>query len=149
MAEDHAGRQLSRRRRAARKLLTQALYQLQVGAQPWQDIHHQHVADPESEGADLDYFREVLMQVATNREALDAALAPHSDIAPERLDPIEHAILWLAMYELQHRPDVPFRVAISEAVDLAKRFGATDGFKYVNGVLDRAARVLRPHERDF
>jgi N utilization substance protein B len=68
------------------------------------------------------------------------------DRAPALLDPIEHAVLLIGVYELRDRQDVPYRVAINEAVTLAKRFGATDGHKYVNAVLDRAARTLRPHE---
>jgi transcription antitermination protein NusB len=146
MARESDARQLARARRAARKVLVQALYQLQVGGQPWQDIHQQYVADPESAGADFDYFRELLARIAAERESLDALLAGFSDILPARLDPIEHGILWLALDELRARPDVPFRVVISEAVELAKRFGATDGHKFVNGVLDRAASALRPDE---
>lgn len=141
-------RLLSRARRAARKVLTQALYQMQVGGHVWQDVYHQYALDPESKGADLEYLRELLMNIGQQREALDELLARYADIEPSRLDPIEHGILWMALYELQHRLDVPFRVAISEAVDLAKRFGATDGYKFVNGVLDRAAGELRPYERD-
>lgn len=149
MARQSDGRALSRARRGARKVLAQALYQLQIGGSPWQDIYHQYLEDPDSAGADADFFRELLMNIAQGREALDELLARFSDIEPARLDPIEHGILWMALYELQHRQDVPFRVAISEAVDLAKRFGATDGYKYVNGVLDRAASELRPHERQL
>ena len=147
MARDSEARQLARARRAARKLLVQALYQLELAAQPWQDIHAQFTADPESAGADLDFFRDALRHVAAERAALDAELARFADIAPARLDPVEHAILLLGLYELRQRPDVPFRVAISEAVELAKRFGATDGYKFVNGVLDRAAAELRAAER--
>ncbi|MBS0394167.1 MAG: transcription antitermination factor NusB [Proteobacteria bacterium] len=147
MGRESDARALSRARRAARKLLAQALYQLQIAGQPWQDIHHQFLADPESAGADVEFFKELLMGVADGRAALDATLARFSDIEPARLDPIEHGILWVALYELEHRLDVPFRVVISEAVELAKRFGATDGHKFVNAVLDRAAAALRPHER--
>ncbi len=149
MARQSDSRVLSRARRAARKLLAQALYQLQIAGSPWQDIYHQYLEDPDAAGADADFFRELLMNIATGRDALDATLARFSDIEPARLDPIEHGILWMALYELSHRQDVPFRVAISEAVDLAKRFGATDGFKFVNGVLDRAATELRPGERSL
>ena len=149
MGRESDVRQLSRARRGARKVLAQALYQMQVGGHPWQDVYHQYALDPESKGSDMGYLRELLMNVAQQREALDALLERYSDIEPKHLDPIEHGILWMALYELQHRLDVPFRVAISEAVDLAKRFGATDGYKFVNGVLDRAAGELRPHERDL
>ena len=147
MARESEARAVARARRAARKLLVQALYQLQIGEQPWQDLCQQYLGDPESAGADAGYFRELLQAISGARPALDATLARFSDIEPARLDPIEHGILWLAVHELESRPDVPFRVAISEAVELAKRFGATDGHKFVNGVLDRAAGALRPHER--
>ncbi len=146
MGRESEARALSRGRRAARRILVQAVYQLQVGGQPWQDIHQQFQADPESQGADREWFRELLMQVAERRAELDAVLAQSSDIRPERLDPIEHGILWLGLHELAHRPDVPYRVVISEYVELAKRFGATDGHKFVNAVLDRAARSLRAVE---
>jgi len=148
MGRESDVRQMSRARRAARKVLAQALYQMQVGGQAWQDIYHQYALDPESKGADMEYLRELLMNIAQQRDALDALLTRFSDIEPKHLDPLEHGLLWLALYELQHRLDVPFRVAIGEAVDLAKKFGATDGYKFVNGVLDRAAVDLRPHERD-
>jgi len=147
VARDSEGRALARARRAARKLLVQALYQLQVGGQPWQDLCQQYLAEPDAAGADADYFRALIEGISAARARLDEQLGRFSDIAPGRLDPIEHGILWLALYELEARPEVPFRVAISEAVELAKRFGATDGHKFVNGVLDRAAGALRPHER--
>lgn len=147
MARESEARVVARARRGARKLLAQALYQLQLADTSWQDLYNQHMADPESAGADPDYFREFLMKIAAERDSLDAILAQYSDIAPARLDPIEHGILWVAIAELSSRPDVPFRVVISEAVELTKRFGATDGHKFVNGVLDRAAAALRPHER--
>lgn len=147
MSRESEARALARARRGARRILVQAVYQLQVGGQPWQDVHQQFMADPESAGADRAYFREVLMNVAEGRESLDALLARYADIPPAQLDPTEHGILLVGLYELQHRLDVPFRVAISEAVELAKRFGATDGHKFVNGVLDRAARDLRRAEQ--
>ena len=147
MGRESDARILARSRRVARKLLAQALYQLQLAGQSWQDIHQQFLADPESAGVDAAFFKELLMNIAGGRIALDEVLTRYSDIEPARLDPIEHGILWVALYELQHRPDVPFRVAISEAVELAKRFGATDGHKFVNGVLDRAAGELRAYER--
>lgn len=146
MARVSEARQLARGRRAARKLLVQALYQLQLADQPWQDVHAQFAVDPEAAGADLAFFRDALRHVATERAALDAELARFADIAPARLDPVEHGILLLGLYELQHRPDVPFRVAISEAVELAKKFGATDGYKFVNGVLDKLAAAARAPE---
>jgi N utilization substance protein B len=84
--------------------------------------------------------------IEPHREALDLRLAALCEIPPHELDPIEHAVLWLGMHELESRPELPYRVALAEAVELAKQFGATDGHKFVNAVLDRAARELRPHE---
>src|SRR5258706_12901611 len=107
MARETEARVIGRARRGARKLLVQALYQLQINATPWQDLYHQYTADPESAGADADYFRELLMRIAAERDSLDATLALYSDIAPARLDPIEHGILWVALAELTDRPDVP------------------------------------------
>ena len=78
---------------------------------------------------------------------IDEELRLHSDIQPERLDPIEHAILALGIWELMARREVPYRVVINEGIELAKRFGATDGYRYVNAVLDRASRAHRPAER--
>jgi N utilization substance protein B len=80
------------------------------------------------------------------RKALDTRLAEMMDRPPEQLDPVEHAALLIGLYELTSRPEVPYRVSINEAVGLTKRFGGTDGHKFVNAVLDRAARALRPHE---
>jgi N utilization substance protein B len=127
--------------------LVQALYQWQLASQPWQDVYQQFAAQPEFGQADAEYFREALMQIAVGREALDAELAQHAEIAPAQLDPVEHAILFMGLWELMQRPDVPYRVVINESVELAKRFGATDGHKFVNAVLDRASRVHRAPER--
>jgi len=92
------------------------------------------------------YFRAIVGAVCASREAFDAELAAWMDREPLRLDPIEHAVLLIGAYELKEQPEVPFRVVINEGVSLAKRFGATDGHKFVNAVLDRAARSLRPNE---
>lgn len=136
-----------RARSAARRLLVQALYQRQLGGQPWQDLHAQYRSDPSFTRADAEYFQAALEAVCAGAPALDEELRRHSDIAPERLDPIEHAILQLGVWELMARPEVPYRVVINEAVELAKRFGATDGHRYVNAVLDRASRAHRASER--
>jgi transcription antitermination protein NusB len=137
----------ARARSATRKLLIQALYQRQMGAQPWQELHHQYSADPTFERADPEYFRVALAAVCDESAQLDEELAHHSDIDPVRLDPVEHAILYLGLWELMTRPDIPYKVVINEAVELAKRFGATDGHRYVNAVLDKASRIHRGVER--
>jgi N utilization substance protein B len=142
-----ATRHPAQRRSAARKLLIQALYQRQVGGQEWQELHAQYSADPGFPRADAAYFRDALEAVCTGTAGLDEELRRHSDIEPARLDPVEHAILLLGLWELMTRPDIPYRVVINEAVELAKRFGATDGHRYVNAVLDKASRGHRATER--
>jgi len=141
-----AGDVSHRARSLARRLALQALYQIQMNPLPWQDVQVQFAADPEAERVDRDYFRALIEGVAPNREALDARLTGLCEIPPHELDPIEHAVLWLGLHELQSCPELPYRVALAEAVQLAKQFGATDGHKFVNAVLDRAAKESRPHE---
>lgn len=135
-----------RARNLSRRLALQALYQLQINPLPWQDVQRQFIDDPEAERVDKDYFRELFAAIAVNREALDARLALLSEIPPAELDPVEHAILWLGLQELTAHPELPYRVAIAEGVQLTQQFGATDAHKFVNAVLDRAARESRPHE---
>jgi N utilization substance protein B len=137
----------TRARSAARRQLMQALYQWQLADQPWQDVYQQFVAQPEFGHADGEYFREALMKIAGSRDELDQELGRYAEITPAQLDPVEHAILFLGLWELMHRPDVPYRVVINESVELAKRFGATDGHRFVNAVLDRASRIHRAPER--
>ena len=137
---------LSSTRSVARKLALQALYRWQLNACPWQDLIQEFGAADDMHKADPEYFREIVEGVWRLHADLDARLAGLMERKPEHLDPIEHAALLIGLFELGSRPDVPYRVAINEAVNLTKRFGATDGHKFVNAVLDRAARSLRPHE---
>lgn len=133
-------------RSVARKLAMQALYQWQMNDCPWQDLVTEFAGAEDMERADQDYFRAIVAAVCATRAAFDSDLAGWMDREPQRLDPLEHALLLIGTYELKSRPEVPFRVVINESVGLAKRFGATDGHKFVNAVLDRAARALRPQE---
>jgi transcription antitermination protein NusB len=133
-------------RSVARKLALQALYRWQLNAAPWQDLIQEFAAAEDFPKADPDYFGELVQQIVSSRTLLDADLGAFMDRPPEQLDPIEHAVLLIGAHELRSHPEVPFRVVINEAVLLAKRFGATDGHKFVNAVLDRVARSLRPHE---
>ena len=141
-----SARARSRQRAVARKLALQALYRWQINECSWQDLVQEFGAAEDMSRADREYFRELLEAICGSRAALDELLAPLIDRNPTLLDPVEHAALLIGLHELAHRPDVPYRVAINEAVMLTKRFGATDGHKYVNAVLDRAARQLRPAE---
>ncbi|HXR19895.1 MAG TPA: transcription antitermination factor NusB [Steroidobacteraceae bacterium] len=133
-------------RTVARKLALQALYRWQLNACPWQDLLQEFADDPDMPRADGEYFRTLVAGICDEHAALDAALEPLLDRKPAQLDPIEHALLLIGSYELRHRLEVPYRVVINEAVGLARRFGATDGHKFVNGVLDRAARLWRAAE---
>src|SRR5579862_4350204 len=141
MPTERSARSLSSQRSVARKLALQALYRWQLNECPWQDLIQEFGDADDMPRADREYFRELVEGVWHAHEALDAQLASWADRGPALLDPIEHAILLIGLYELRDRQDVPFRVVINEAVTLAKRFGATEGHKYVNAVLDRAARA--------
>ena len=98
------------------------------------------------ERADRAHFDALLHGGVAQAAAIDAVLVKHLDRKTSLLSPVEHAILIIGVYELMHCPDIPYRVAINEAVELAKTFGGTDGHKYVNGVLDKCAAELRPNE---
>ncbi len=133
-------------RSVARKLALQALYRWQLNRGPWQDVIEEFAGAEDMSRADREYFRELVRSVCDSHAELDARLAAWTDRPLEQLDPIEHAVLLIGAHELADRPEVPYRVVINEAVSLAKRFGATDGHRFVNAVLDRAARELREHE---
>lgn len=133
-------------RTAARKLALQALYRWQLNRCVWQELMQEFDAELQASHADCEYFQALIRGVCADHEQLDAAFAPLLDRRPAELDPIEHALLLIGGYELQQRPDVPYRVVVNEAVGLARRFGATDGHKFVNAVLDHAARLWRAAE---
>ncbi len=134
------------RRSVARKLALQGLYRWQINHGPWQDVIQEIETSEDMPRADREYFRNLVRTVCESHAELDAALAAWTDRPPGELDPIEHAVLLIGTHELKSCPEVPYRVVLNEAVGLAKRFGATDGYKFVNAVLDRAAKALRPHE---
>ncbi|GIX22512.1 MAG: N utilization substance protein B [Gammaproteobacteria bacterium] len=138
---------LSAARHKARVRALQACYQQQFNPQRPEAVIAQFEAGQDMRGADLAYFRELVEQVFLGEGELDALYAPFLDLPPARLDPTERAILRLASYELRSRLDVPRAVIIDEAVRLARKFGATDSHKFVNGVLDRLADRLRAVEK--
>jgi transcription antitermination protein NusB len=133
-------------RAIARKLALQALYSWQINPVPWQDLLQQFGSGEEAAGADTGYLRELLEAICSDEGTLEARLTEWAELPGRPIDPIEKAALLIGVHELASRPEVPYRVAITEAVSLARRFGATDGHKFVNAVMDRAARNLRPHE---
>jgi N utilization substance protein B len=130
-------------RHGARRLLVQALYQAQVGGHGYHELLNQFAGDPGFGKIDGEYFRELLTDILAARESLDAAIGARADRPVAQLDPVEHGILWLGAAELRLRPDVPPRVAIDEAVRLAREFGAQDSWRYVNAVLDQLAAERR------
>jgi N utilization substance protein B len=136
----------SRARTLSRRLAMQALYQWQMTGQGLADLRNQYAADEGFAEVDPEYFDGILRATVEGATELDAALGGLIDRPVQQLDPIEHAVLLIGLYELGQRLDTPFRVVINEGVDLAKKFGATDGHKFVNAVLDRAARSLRAIE---
>ena len=133
-------------RTRARRRALQAVYAWQLSGAPARDIVTQFAHEQAREIADLAYFEDLVHGVETHLATLDAALAPHLDRTIDEVDPIERAALRIAAYELLHRPDVPYRVVINEAIDSTKRFGSEHGHTYVNGVLDKAALALRGTE---
>jgi transcription antitermination protein NusB len=133
-------------RALARKLALQGLYGWQLNPCAWQDLISEFERAEEAPRADREFFEALVRGVCEQREALDAQLTSWCDRPAAQLDPVEHAVLYIGLQELGAHPEVPFRVVISEAVGLARRFGATDGHAFVNAVMDKAARTLRPHE---
>ena len=134
-------------RRKARQRALQALYRWKLNPQPARDIQQEFLQTQDMEGVDMEHFSELLRECIARADDLDQSLGPYLDIPAAQLDPVEHSILRMSLYELTQRLDIPYRVVINEAVDLAKKFGAEQGHKFVNGVLDKAAQKLRPHER--
>ena len=133
-------------RARARRRALQAIYAWQISGGTAQAVIAQFAHEQAHEVADLEYFEDLVRGVLAERAGLDAALAPHLDRGVEEVDPIERAVLRLSAYELLHRPDVPYRVVLNEAIEIAKRFGSEHGHTYVNGVLDRASGDWRATE---
>ena len=120
-------------RRRARECTVQALYS-------WAELAF--VLDQDMDGVDKPYFRKLFRQTVENIETIDFSISPYIDRAFDELDPIETAILRLAVYELRFELDVPYKVVINEAIEVAKLFGADESHKYINGVLDKIAPAL-------
>ena len=143
--QKNAPRNKSTRRRS-RELALQGLYEWLLRGADAAEIDA-HVREHEGfDKCDRAHLDALLHGSITEASALDAVLARHVDRKTSLLSPVEHAVLMIGAYELTHCMDIPYRVVINEAVELAKSFGGTDGHKYVNGVLDKAANDLRPDE---
>ena len=133
-------------RRRARELALQGLYQWLMSREDSGAIQAHLTETPGFGKADSGHFETLLHGAIGAAGELDALIAPNLDRKVGELSPVEHGVLMLAAFELSRMPEIPYRVVINEAVELAKTFGGTDGYKYVNGVLDRVAARLRPHE---
>jgi transcription antitermination protein NusB len=137
----------SRARSLARRLAMQALYQWQLTGQSFSELRNQYAADEGYPDVDPEYFGQLLQGVLEAATELDEMLGQWLDRPVAQLDPVEHAVLLLGLQELRQHPEVPYRVVLNECVELAKKFGATEGHKFINAVLDRAARNLRAAEQ--
>ena len=142
----HSGPGFGELRRRARKLTLQALYQWQLAKAPVVQIEAEFLTDNDMEKVDKEYFRELFQGVTSQVNELDDAVRLFLDRDLKDLDPIELALVRIGCYELKEKLDVPYSVAINEAVELAKKFGGTDGYKFVNGLLDKLARKFRQAE---
>ena len=137
---------MSKARSRARRMAMQALYEWQGANNTPLDILNTYRAEQNLKKVDEDYFRDLLLNTAKHQQEVDAMMSDFLDRPINEVDPIETAILRLACYELAHRPDVPYRVVINEAIELAKSFGAESGHKFVNGILDKVALKVRADE---
>ena len=133
-------------RTRARRFAMQALYQWDLSGNNLSDIERQFLEDEDFSRADKDYFNELLHQVPARLDEVEAAFSGYLDRPVQEMDPVERAVLRMATYELMTRLDVPYKVIINESVNLTKKFGAEQAYKYINGVLDKTARTLRAVE---
>lgn len=130
-------------RRKARRLAIQAIYSWQLSQNSISDIEAEFLSENDVSKVDVEYFQDLIRGVAAQASSLDSSLTPFTDRPFADLDQIERSILRVSAYELKHRVDVPYKVVMNEAIELAKAFGADDSHRFVNGVLDKAVDSLR------
>lgn len=133
-------------RRKARELAVQAVYSWQISQNTINEIEVNFITDNNKRRFDIEYFQQLLRGVSTNIDEIDLAISPHVDRPLDDIDHVEKAILRVAVYELSDCLDVPYRVVINEAIELAKLFAADDSHKFINGVLDKAVKLIRPQD---
>ncbi len=133
-------------RRQSRELALQGLYQWLINQTDADEVLAQLADKEASAKADRTYLETLVREVVNHTTALREKISPHLDRPIERLSPVEHALLLMATSELSSQTDIPYRVIINEAVELAKAYGGTDGHRFVNGVLDKLVLDLRPQE---
>lgn len=133
-------------RRKARELAVQAIYSWQISQNSIHDVEVNFLTDNAKRRFDIEYFQLLLRGVIRNINELDLAISPHVDRPLDDIDQVEKAILRVAVFELSDCQDVPYRVVINEAIELAKSFAADDSHKFVNGVLDKIVKLVRPQD---
>lgn len=144
---DHPGKKgFARGRSLARRYAMQALYQWQITGHDLSSLIEQFLTDQDMGKTDVAYFQELLRQILGQLDRIDEILTPFLDRPPDQVDPVERAILRIAAYEMTYRLDIPYRVVINEAVEMAKKFGAEQGHRFINGVLDKIAHNIRDLE---
>jgi N utilization substance protein B len=146
MSATKADKAPKKSRRKAREFAVQGLYQWKLTGGDASAILSQLREEKEFPKIDEEHLATLLRGVTSQAQELDALVAPYLDRPAGELSPVEHAILLLAAYEMSRHPEIPYRVVINEAVDLAKTYGGTDGHKFVNGVLDKLAAQVRAVE---
>lgn len=130
-------------RRKARRLALQAVYSWQLSGNNVAEVELEFLTNQDIKGVDVEYFRALLLGVATNSVEIDDAYRPYLNRPASDVDHIDRAILRIATYELKDQPDTPYKVIINEAIELAKAFAADDSHKFVNGVLDKTVARIR------
>jgi N utilization substance protein B len=140
------GGESSGARTRARELLLQALYQKQIAGHECAELLQQFREQVAYERVDQEFFEELLTSICGSQDSIEKSIDKLIDRPLEQLDPVELGILLIGVYELESRIDIPYRVVINEGVNLAKRFGALDGHKYINACLDAGAQSLRAVE---
>ena len=126
----------------------QGIYSWQMSGNSVEKIELSIATSNDMQKVDMTFFQDILRNVMVKTTDIDKAIKPYLGRLPEEIDPVEKAILRAATFELVHRMDVPYKVVINEAIELAKSFGAADSHKFVNGVLDKAVKTLRKDERN-
>ncbi len=133
-------------RHNARRYVVQAMYQWQIADTSVTDLETEFLRHHIDKQLDMDYFKELIHGIPHHQHELDQAMQPFLGRSLQEIDPVELAVLRLGIYELLKRPDVPYRVVINEALQLTKKFGSVEGYKFVNSILDRVAKKTRSAE---
>ena len=133
-------------RRKARELAVQAVYSWQMSENSVTDVEAHFLTENAKRRFEIEFFQKLFRGVTTQVSSIDSAIEPHVDRPLSDVDHIEKAILRVAIFELSDCLDVPYRVVINEAIELAKLFAADDSHKFINGVLDKAVKLIRPEE---